>query len=679
MKGNDNTMMEKSLSQKELLNDPEVIQHEYSQDIDDLTYTTTTSHNDVNKQQQQQQDTDSTSTPSSQNDDNKQQQQQQDTDSTSTPSSQNDNNKQQQQQQQDTDSTSTPSSQNDVNKQQQQQQQEENDLTSNPWQKYPKQQQQQEQQATEQLREEEEGKLEKEEKCEDVLQPVQPAFTIRQIAMIILLCYINLLNYMDRMGVAGVLGDIEECFGITDGQAGLIQTAFVLVYIIMAPIFGYLGDRYSRKMLLLGGITFWCLSTLIGSFMPNYGLFLLFRCLVGVGEASYSTIAPTLISDIFFKDRRSNMLALFYFAIPVGSGLGYIVSSEVSSLFKTSDTDYEAWRWGLRVTPVLGFVAVVLIVFVFYDPPRGESDGGRHLKPTTFTEDLVYLFTNKSYVLCTIAFTCVTFAIGALAFWGPLFSELGVKIQTDPNVKEENVYFIFGIVAMAAGLIGVPLGSYISQKTRVRIPYADPMVCGCGLLLSVFLIMAGLLVTENNAIAAFITVFFGQVALNLNWAVVSDIIMYITVPTRRSTAGAFQILISHAFGDAFSPYIIGVVADAFKPLINPRNLTDTSTTTSNLFTTTSTPLPHLSTLPHLSLTPTPLPHLSSTEKEIYIDEDYIDFKSKQYAMLLCCIINILGTIFFFWNACYIVQDKEKCDRIIAGEEKDVKKKKRERY
>lgn len=50
----------------------------------------------------------------------------------------------------------------------------------------------------------------------------------------------------------------------------------------------------------------------------NFELFLLFRCLVGVGEASYSTIAPTIISDMFIKDQRSKMLAFFYFAIPVG-------------------------------------------------------------------------------------------------------------------------------------------------------------------------------------------------------------------------------------------------------------------------------------------------------------------------------------------------------------------------
>ena len=49
------------------------------------------------------------------------------------------------------------------------------------------------------------------------------------------------------------------------------------------------------------------------------------RGLVGVGEASYSTVAPTIIADLFSNQLRTNMLTIFYFAIPVGSGLGYIV------------------------------------------------------------------------------------------------------------------------------------------------------------------------------------------------------------------------------------------------------------------------------------------------------------------------------------------------------------------
>ena len=73
------------------------------------------------------------------------------------------------------------------------------------------------------------------------------------------------------------------------------------------------------------GLTLWAMATFIGSFMMNFWAFLFFRALVGIGEASYSTIAPAIISDLFTKDTRSRVLALFYFAIPVGTGLGYII------------------------------------------------------------------------------------------------------------------------------------------------------------------------------------------------------------------------------------------------------------------------------------------------------------------------------------------------------------------
>lgn len=122
--------------------------------------------------------------------------------------------------------------------------------------------------------------------------------------------------------VAGVLTDIQSEFKIGDDQGGLLQTAFVLSYMVCAPIFGYLGDRYSRKWIMILGVALWSGTTFLGSFMTEYGYFLTFRALVGIGEASYSTIAPTLISDLFIHDMRSRMLAFFYFAIPVGSGLG---------------------------------------------------------------------------------------------------------------------------------------------------------------------------------------------------------------------------------------------------------------------------------------------------------------------------------------------------------------------
>ncbi|XP_068215167.1 protein spinster-like isoform X2 [Palaemon carinicauda] len=482
-----------------------------------------------------------------------------------------------------------------------------------------------------------------------------------QILTVAILCYVNLINYMDRFTVAGVLLDIQESFKMSESQSGLLQTAFVLVYMIMAPLFGYLGDRFSRKILMAVGISFWCLATLVGSFMPHYGLFLLFRCFVGVGEASYSTIAPTIISDLFVKDLRSKMLTVFYFAIPVGSGLGYIIGAEVKKLVAAAGTlaiPSEAWRYGLRVTPAMGLLAVLLIIFVMEEPERGGSEGGQHLQATSFWNDLKYLFSNKSFILSTLAFTCVTFVAGALAWWGPLFTELGVKIQEHPNSKVEDVAFIFGAIAMTAGIVGVPLGSFSGQKLRSKFPFADPVVCGTGLLLSFPLLMGAMYLAQINTIASYIVVFFGQLFLNMNWAVVSDIVLYVVIPTRRSSAEAFQILFSHALGDAGSPYLIGVVAEVFKPYIPPRNETlmaiispqDNTTFSTDLFNETSI--------------------VTTTTPEPEPEDLYVKFKSLQYSMYICAAVNIFGALFFYINACYISADKEECDRTIAGEAED---------
>ncbi len=192
-------------------------------------------------------------------------------------------------------------------------------------------------------------------------------------AAVLVLCYCNLINYMDRSTVAGMMNDIrnDDWFKIKkDKDLGLLQTAFVICYMLFAPIFGYLGDRYSRKWIMILGLSVWSMATLVGSFMKNFWWFLFFRAVVGIGEASYSTIAPAIISDFFSRDTRSRVLAMFYFAIPVGTGLGYIVGSEVAAT--ASD-----WRWGLRVTPFMGLVAILLIVFFMLDPERGQSDGAR--------------------------------------------------------------------------------------------------------------------------------------------------------------------------------------------------------------------------------------------------------------------------------------------------------------
>jgi len=69
--------------------------------------------------------------------------------------------------------------------------------------------------------------------------------------------------------VAGVLEDVQTFYSINNAQAGLLQTSFIISYMLLSPIFGYLGDRYNRVYIMAAGVLFWSLITLAGSFIPR--------------------------------------------------------------------------------------------------------------------------------------------------------------------------------------------------------------------------------------------------------------------------------------------------------------------------------------------------------------------------------------------------------------------------
>jgi MFS family permease len=108
------------------------------------------------------------------------------------------------------------------------------------------------------------------------------------------------------------------------------------------------------------------------------------RGLVGIGEASYSCVAPTIIGDLFTDEMRTRMLTVFYLATPLGSGLGYIISSNVAKAV--------GWRYAFYVTPPLGLVCIVLLIILVDEPKRGSAEGTvASLIPNSVMSDVVYL------------------------------------------------------------------------------------------------------------------------------------------------------------------------------------------------------------------------------------------------------------------------------------------------
>uniref|UniRef100_A0A3Q2HBM9 SPNS lysolipid transporter 3, sphingosine-1-phosphate (putative) n=1 Tax=Equus caballus TaxID=9796 RepID=A0A3Q2HBM9_HORSE len=308
----------------------------------------------------------------------------------------------------------------------------------------------------------------------------------RAIVAAAVLCYINLLNYMNWFIIAGVLLDVQKFFQISDSNAGLLQTVFISCLLLSAPVFGYLGDRHSRKATLSFGILLWSGAGLSGSFVsPRYSwLFFLSRGVVGTGTASYSTIAPTILGDLFVRDQRTRVLAIFYIFIPVGSGLGYVLGSAVTELTGN-------WHWALRVMPCLEAVALILLIVLVPDPPRGAAEkqgamamGGQR---SSWCEDVRYLGRNWSFVWSTLGVTAMAFVTGALGFWVPkfLFEARVVHGLQPPCLQEpcsSQDSLIFGALTVVTGIVGVVLGAEVSRSYKRVNPRAEPLICASSLL-----------------------------------------------------------------------------------------------------------------------------------------------------------------------------------------------------
>lgn len=371
---------------------------------------------------------------------------------------------------------------------------------------------------------------------------------------LVILFIINTINFLDRLSVAAVISDINKTYDLKSYQSGLLSTCFLVGYMLTAPIFGYLGDKYSRKWILIGGILFWCVAAYSGSLVPeNHSIFFFIsRMLVGVGEACYSTIAPTIIADLFGPSTRKIALSIFYFAIPIGSGLGFLMGTLALHLGD--------WRYILWITPAIGLVSTILLLFL-EEPVRGQADGAvlEERDTATIMENVRYLFKLKSYVWTTVGFTCCLFAMGALSWWSIAF--MGIACGKE---YEKAATSIFGGIVFLAGFCGVTLGSTAAQYFRRYDGRADPFVCAAGIFIAVPFTFFGLIFARSVTGLSWVLLFFAVTALSTNWAVVSDMLLSVVLPTKRAFATAIQILVSHLFGDATSPFITGFIRDEIR-------------------------------------------------------------------------------------------------------------------
>ena len=360
------------------------------------------------------------------------------------------------------------------------------------------------------------------------------------------LTLVNLLNYLDRYIVAGVVPRVQAEFGLNNTQAGALGTVFVLVYMVASPAGGFLGDRIQRRHVVAGSVFLWSLATvgsgLAGTFVALLGA----RAVLGVGEAGYGSVGPAIISDLFPRDRRTRMLAVFFVAMPVGAALGYAVGGWIGASY--------SWRLAFFIGGAPGLVLAFLMLFT-PEPARGATEGEpvTHER-LTFGEGLRRLLPNRVFWAATAGLTAVTFAMGGLGYWMPKF------LESERGMDPGRAGFIFGAVTAVAGMGGTLLGGVLGDRADRKRKGGGLWITGAAMISGApFMVLAA---SVQGTAAIFALAFVAQVLLFMNSAPINAAIVNSVPPSYRAFAVGLSNLTLHALGDAISPTAIGAVADA---------------------------------------------------------------------------------------------------------------------
>lgn len=362
---------------------------------------------------------------------------------------------------------------------------------------------------------------------------------------LLLLTGINLINYVDRYLISSLLPLIKGDFRLTNTQEGLLGTAFILVYLLAAPVFGWLGDRFSRRPVITAGVALWSLATAASGLARGFGSLLPFRSLVGVGEASYASVSPGLIADYVSSRRRAMAMSVFYMAIPVGAALGYVLGGFFGSRI--------GWRHTFLLVGGPGLLLALLALFI-HEPKRPAPAATESRTGMDFLAQCRdHLFRNPVWIRLTVAYTLYTFAMGGMAFWMPSFLVRGKGF----SVEDSGV--LFGVLTVITGVGGTFTGGWLADAMQRRRPDGYVRMSWITIALSLPFIAAFILVPHRWTTLAL--VFAAEWLLFMNTGPVNTMIVGCVPPSLRSTAMAVNIFFIHLLGDALSPALIGWVAD----------------------------------------------------------------------------------------------------------------------
>jgi|SRR5271169_3944203 len=386
----------------------------------------------------------------------------------------------------------------------------------------------------------------------------RPAYAY-YVIVVLLLAYT--LSFADRMLMTLLIEPIKKEFGISDTAVSiLVGFAFALFYVVMGIPFGYLSDRLNRRNMIRLGIGAWSLMMAICGLASTFGTLFLGRMGVGVGEATLSPCAYSMLGDYFPRDKLGRAMALYSLGIPLGTGCALVFGGIVVQSFAKTPVvivpfvgSLTSWRAAFLVLALPGLLLMLLMSTV-REPLRRGAKWQSERAPDAF-EVLRFVKLNKrvlAYYFGGISILSMV-VYGTMA-WIPTFFARTYAL----NAARAGVYY--GTILAVAGTVGLFAGGLMGDRLVKRGAsdgHLRTLMFGIAGA-SPFFISIPLM---PNMLSALLLLIPATILWSVALSLAGTIVQLLSPPNLRGQMTAIYFLVSVISGPGIGTTLVAVLTD----------------------------------------------------------------------------------------------------------------------
>jgi MFS family permease len=372
---------------------------------------------------------------------------------------------------------------------------------------------------------------------------------LRAWIALLMLCFVYVLNFLDRSLLGILAKPIQDSLHVSDAQLGLIGGLyFALFYCLISIPVGWVADRTNRVWLLSLACALWSAATMACGLAANYAQLAAARMSVGIGEAGGVPPSYAVISDYFPSGRRGTALGIYNMGPPIGAALGVAFGAYIAAAY--------SWRDAFLVLGAVGLVASLVLLLIVREPVRGGLDP----KPASdtragFRQTVRMFFSHRAIVLAALG----SGATQIITYGSGNFATLFLIREKGMTLREVAVYYALVLAAGMGGGIFVS-GRVLDRFTRrAKHTYATIPALTLALAVPPFL---GYVWAPSWQLALLFSIgptFLNYFYLSSAVALVQEEV----APQQRVLSGALLLLIMNLMGLGLGPTYVGAVSQYF--------------------------------------------------------------------------------------------------------------------